>query len=54
MPGKLIMGKGTALKKGYNEADVKMMVNFVTFYSTRSYPFTVLKLWLKPSVILTS
>lgn len=31
MPGKLIMGKGTALKKGYNEADVKMMVNFLVF-----------------------
>lgn len=54
MPGRLIRGKGTALKKDYNEADVKMMVNFVTFYSTRSYPVTVLKLWLKPSVILTS
>lgn len=42
MPGKPT--KGTALKKGYNEGDVKMMVNFDICYSTRSYLPTVLKL----------
>lgn len=44
LPGKVI--KGTALKKGCSEGDVKMMVIFVTCYSTRSYPPTVLKLTL--------
>lgn len=34
MPGKLT--KGTALKKGYNKGDVKVMVNFDPYYSTRS------------------
>lgn len=42
MPGKL--SKGSALKKGYSEGDVKMTVNFATCYRTRSYPLTVLKL----------
>lgn len=51
LPGKLT--KGRTLKKGYNESHVKMRVNFVTCYATRSYPLTVLKLWLNPSIILT-
>lgn len=40
MPGKL--SKGTALKKGYSEGDVKMIVNLVACYRTRLYPLIVL------------